>query len=266
MVPLTTRNWVTVFFHVLTLSISASKQPRRGIGFLLGEGIQLCVSRLQWYFLLECVLGFSGIFSHPGCWLMSPSLLPFGPLLHWLEHGQWVHFLSGDYWVVTETQSQSLMSCLALAGLILPLTWFSLVCRCLSVSLCTFWQNDLSWSKRCMFFRRLGTWIVVPNGWVHSIGTCSHCLPSVWGELSFCVVLSNSGVCTLFTGTVSEMSTFSMSCAGLSMSSLFAACSNSCWKVYLLTMASLHSFLSLVVFKILLCIASSGSAKLHLAT
>lgn len=82
------------------------------------------------------------------------------------------------------------------------------------------------------------------------------CPLEFWGLLS----------CTLFTGTVLKVSTFSMSCACLLMSSLFAACSKSCWRVYLLTMASLCNFLSLMVCRILLRIASSGSEKLHLAT
>lgn len=68
--------------------------------------------------------------------------------------------MSGDYWVVTEKQSRSVMSCLVPAGLILLLTWFPLVIGALLSPFAHFGKMTVLGTSGACFSRSwaLGSW------------------------------------------------------------------------------------------------------------
>ena len=266
-VPLATRKWAVVFFPVLMLSISASKHPMRGRGSCWAN-VYRCVS-----VGFNCILFLSELWSFSS---LSSSIIfavehesasnfSFTPLIRTATVVQLqVCDCSARSWnAKSESDESSCSSCR---------TYFAVDCGFRWGSFGLFFPLHIR-AKWPFFEQALH---VFPDAGQFDRGPLWSS-PQNWQLISFLLSCAGLGLYlfwgfhgffwwTLCTCFRAEGSVSSIFWAWRSISSLLAVCSNSCWSVYLFTIASRRSFLSCMVCRILLRITASGSVKSHFVT
>ena len=266
-VPLASRKVAMVLLPVLMLSISASKHPTRGTGSLCANANnQVSVGRTAISFLSELWI-FSSLCSSMTLVMEheSASILPFTPLT-WTStvaqlRGQGLSSLT---WKAKSESDDSFCSS--------SWTYFAVDCDFDEES---FWNFFLLLHMRAKwrFFEHRPH--VFPEAGQVGLGPLWS-IPQNWQAPSF---LSSRGGLVFhfifwFLGSlwVNSVNLFLIWCKlllhilGLAVDIFFVRRCNNCWSAYLFTIASPRSFLSRIVCRILLRIASSGSVNPHLAT